>query len=119
MASSGNVRVALTAAVATRVTMPDPASMTRRLPWNGEKSNEKAPPASLVTVCAPTVIAIAPSACPPFVAVRRPLMVAIVGAGGVGVTIGAGAGVGVVGVELPQAEAIRATTSSRCRMYPH
>src|SRR5262245_66070346 len=113
MASSGNVRVALTAAVATRVTIPDPASVTRRLPWNGEKSNEKAPPASLVTVCGPTVIAMAPRACPPFVAVTRPLIVAVVGGGGVGVTIGAGAGVGMVGVELPKAAVLRATTSSR------
>ena len=83
----------MTAAVATRVTMPDPTSVTRRLPWNGEKSNEKAPPASL--------------------------MVAIVGAGGVGATIGAGAGVGVVGAELPQAEAIRAITSTDAPCFPH
>jgi hypothetical protein len=54
-------------------------------------------------------------ACPPFVAVTRPLMVAVVGAGGVGVTTGAGVGVGMVGVELPQVAANRVRRATRAR----
>jgi hypothetical protein len=98
-----------------------PASVTRRLPCNGAKTSEKAPPVSLVTVWSPIVTVTALRGCPPFVAATRPLTVAVVGAGGggggVGVTIGAGVGVGVVGVELPQPAAIRASAETRCRIF--
>src|SRR6266516_1912068 len=79
MASSGKLRDAFTAAVTERGRIPAAVKVTRTLP-NGS-TLEKAPVASLMTVSAPNAMAIADTACPPLVAVTRPVTVAVVGAG--------------------------------------
>src|SRR6266540_3984580 len=96
MASSGKLRDAFTAAVTERGRIPDEVNVTRTLP-NGS-TLEKVPVASLMTVSGPNAMAIPESACPPLVAVTRPVTVALVGAGaGMIVVVGSnGCTVGVV-----------------------